>query len=97
MPRMTLKILGRDYLFNVSEDDSATLQAAADLINSRAQRLHTADTTLTAERLAVTAALEIAFDSRTPRRKSRGRSLCRTNARTALALRSRSEKSLTAF
>ena len=44
MPRMTLKILGRDYLFNVSEDDSATLQAAADLINSRAQRLHTADT-----------------------------------------------------
>ena len=43
MPRMTLKILGRDYLFNVSEDDSATLQAAADLINSRAQRLHTAD------------------------------------------------------
>ena len=63
MPRMTLKILGRDYLFNVSEDDSATLQAAADLINSRAQRLHTADTTLTAERLAVTAALEIAFDS----------------------------------
>ena len=53
MPRMTLKILGRDYLFNVSEDDSATLQAAADLINSRAQRLHT----------AVTAALEIAFDS----------------------------------
>ena len=63
MPRMTLKILGRDYLFNVSEDDSATLQAAADLINSRAQRLHTADTPLTAERLAVTAALEIAFDS----------------------------------
>ena len=63
MPRMTLKILGRDYLFNVSEDDSATLQAAADLINSRAQRLHTADTTLTAERLAVTAALGIAFDS----------------------------------
>ena len=62
MPRMTLKILGRDYLFNVSEDDSATLQAAADLINSRAQRLHTAAPTLPAERLAV-AALEIAFDS----------------------------------
>lgn len=63
MPRMTLKILGRDYLFNVSENDSATLQAAADLINSRAARLHAADTTMTAERLAVTAALEIAFDS----------------------------------
>ena len=63
MPRLTLKILARDYLFNVSEEDTATLQNAANIINSRAARLHAADTTMTAERLAVTAALEIAFDS----------------------------------
>ena len=34
MPRLTLKILGRDYLFNVSEEDTATLQNAANIINS---------------------------------------------------------------
>ena len=44
MPRLTLKILGRDYLFNVSEEDTATLQNAANIINSRAARLHAADT-----------------------------------------------------
>ncbi len=48
MPRLTLKILGRDYLFNVSEEDTATLQNAANIINSRAARLHAADTTMTA-------------------------------------------------
>lgn len=63
MHRLSLKILGRDYLFNVSEEDTATLQNAANIINARAARLHATDTTMTAERLAVTAALGIAFDS----------------------------------
>ncbi len=63
MPRLTLKILGRDYLFNVSEDDTATLQNAANIINTRAARLHATDSTMTAERLAITAALEIAFEA----------------------------------
>ena len=92
MPRMTLKILGRDYLFNVFVVVCVFLLVAAVLFNSRAQRLHTADTTLTAERLAATAALEIAFDSISGRRGENPEdAAC---AERMLGLRSRCEAAL---
>ncbi len=63
MSKVTLTILNRPYSYDVSEEDALTLKAAADLLNARAKEI-TGDTRLlTAERIAVTAALQIAFDS----------------------------------
>lgn len=63
MSKVTLTVLNRQYAFDVSPEDAQTLQAAAELLNTRAKEI-TGDTRfLTTERIAVTAALQIAFDS----------------------------------
>ena len=63
MPRISLTILDREYPFDVSDEDVEPLTSAADLINNRASQIRAANRSLTVERLAVMAALQIAFDS----------------------------------
>lgn len=63
MPRITLKIMDRDYPFDVSEEDAESLKSAAELINTRAEAVRGSNRSLTTERVAVMAALQIAFDS----------------------------------
>lgn len=67
MPRITLNIMDRDYPFDVSEGDVEPLKSAAELINTRASQIRSANRTLTTERVAVMASLQIAFDSLTGR------------------------------
>ncbi len=63
MSKVTLTVLNRQYAFDVPPEDAQTLQAAAELLNTRAKEI-TGDTRfLTNERIAITAALQIAFDS----------------------------------
>lgn len=62
--KVTLTLLSRSYTFDVSdENDAQTLKAAADLINARAKEIGGDARLLTTERIAVTAALQVAFDS----------------------------------
>lgn len=63
MPRISLTILDREYPFDVSDEDVEPLTSAADLINNRASQIRATNRSLTLERLAVMAALQIAFDS----------------------------------
>ncbi|MDO4937917.1 MAG: cell division protein ZapA [Sutterellaceae bacterium] len=67
MPRITLNILDREYPFDVSEADIEPLKSAAELINTRASQIRSANRALTTERIAVMASLQIAFDSVTGR------------------------------
>ena len=67
MPRITLNILNREYPFDVSDADVEPLKSAAELINTRASQIRSANRTLTTERIAVMASLQIAFDSVTGR------------------------------
>lgn len=67
MPRLTLTIMDREYPFDVSEEDVKPLKEAAELINTRAAQVHNANRSLTVERVAVMASLQIAFDSITGR------------------------------
>ncbi len=63
MPRIMLNIIGREYPFDVSDEDVRALKSAAELINSRAEQVRQANRSLTLERVAVMSALQIAFDS----------------------------------
>ncbi len=63
MPRITLNILGRDYPFDVADEEVDNLKAAADILNSRASEIRSHNRALTPERLAVMASLQIAYDS----------------------------------
>ena len=63
MPRLTLTIMDREYPFDVSEEDVKPLKEAAELINTRAAQVHNANRSLTVERVAVMASLQIALDS----------------------------------
>lgn len=63
MSKVTLSIINRSYTFDVPEDDVATLKSAADLINTRAEESVGTSRMMTPERLAITAALQIAYDS----------------------------------
>lgn len=67
MPRITLTILDREYPFDVSDSDIGPLKSAAELINTRASQIRSTNRTLTTERVAVMASLQIAFDSVTGR------------------------------
>ena len=63
MPMVKLNILNRSYAFSVSEADESRLRSAGELIDLRAREIHESDRSLTLERIAVTAALQIAFDA----------------------------------
>lgn len=67
MTRITLTLLDREYPFDVSDNDVVALKTAAELINTRASQIRNANRALTAERIAVMASLQIAFDSVTGR------------------------------
>jgi cell division protein ZapA (FtsZ GTPase activity inhibitor) len=61
--KVNLTILNRLYTFSVPEEDVERLKAAADLLNVRADAVRAMDRTLTPERIAISAALQIAFDA----------------------------------
>ena len=63
MSKLTLTILNRQYAYDVAPADEQTLRAAAELINARAKEIRGDSRLLTTERIAVSAALQIAFDS----------------------------------
>ena len=63
MPRIKLTILDREYPFEVSEEDVENLRSAAEILNTRASQVRSANRSLTPERVAVMASLQIAFDS----------------------------------
>ena len=65
MPRIKLTILDREYPFEVSEEDVENLRSAAEILNTRASQVRSANRSLTPERVA--ASLQIAFDSITGR------------------------------
>lgn len=67
MPRITLTLLDREYPFDVSDEDEQPLTKAAELVNTRASQIRSSNRALTTERLAVMAALQVAFDSLTGR------------------------------
>ena len=61
--KVNLTILNRQYTFSVPEEDAERLKAAADLLNVRVDAIYVMDRTLTTERTAISAALQIAFDA----------------------------------
>ena len=63
MSQITLTILSRPYTYEVSDEELPTLKAAAELINVRAAEVAGNAKSLTTERIAVSAALQIAFDA----------------------------------
>ena len=63
MPRIKLTIMDREYPFEVSEEDVENLRSAAEILNTRASQVRSANRSLTPERVAVMASLQIAFDS----------------------------------
>jgi len=63
MSKISLTILNRQYAYDVPEKDIPTLQAAAELINARAKEVSGDTRLMTAERIAITAALQVAYDS----------------------------------
>lgn len=63
MPLVKLTILDRTYAFSVSEEDECRLRSAGELIDMRAREIHQMDRGLTLERVAISAALQIAFDA----------------------------------
>ena len=67
MPRIKLTILDREYPFEVSDEDVENLRSAAEILNTRASQVRSANRSLTPERVAVMASLQIAFDSITGR------------------------------
>ena len=67
MPRIKLTILDREYPFEVSDEDVENLRSAAEILNTRASQVRSANRSLTPERVAVMTSLQIAFDSITGR------------------------------
>ncbi|HBZ58383.1 MAG TPA: hypothetical protein DEO49_04445 [Sutterella sp.] len=61
--KVNLTILNRLYTFSAPEEDVQRLKTAADVLNARADEIRSADRTLTSERVAITAALQVAFDA----------------------------------
>lgn len=61
MPRIKLTILDREYPFEVSEEDVENLRSAAEILNTRASQVRSANRSLTPERVAVMASFHCLF------------------------------------
>lgn len=59
---VTIRILDRDYTVGVSEDERASLNAAARLLDRRMRELRGGNKTVSPDRLAVLTALNLAHE-----------------------------------
>ena len=58
-----ITVLGRKYVYTMDESQRPHLEAAAAMINARAESIRRQDRSLTTERLAVAVALQVCFES----------------------------------